>query len=310
VRFEVIDSCPVPTELADEIREIKRKTGAVLNSCDRSPEAEPLLRQHGKMSQRQLFEGWVARRPGFNPANPPGRSTHERRNDGIAYLGPAGMPLRYWQVGMDWSNSEAVLAAARGRGWIATLTYPSNPLEGHHVNFRHEPKLPRTRVLKVGSRGADVALMQRRLHRLCSPFDGGRYLKGKPKGVGNVFGEETAEALKRFQTEHKLTADGIYGEQSHAQLLVSLRRQEQLRDEGLKKGGGRIGLVWLMQRRLKKAKDAQGNSYFPHRPNGRFGEKTEECVKRFQRDRGLDPDGIFGPLSDAALRKLLKEQRG
>jgi peptidoglycan hydrolase-like protein with peptidoglycan-binding domain len=309
VRFEIIDSCPVPSELADELREIKRTSGAALNSCDRSPQAEPLLLRFGKMSQRQLFEGWVARRPGFNPANPPGRSTHERRNDGIAYPGPVGLPLRYWQVGMDWSDSAAVMRVAGGRGWIATLTYPSNPLEGHHVNFRREPKLPHTRVLKLGSRGPDVALLQRRLARLCSPLDGGRYLAGRPKRLSNVFGEETATALRRFQHDHELAEDGVYGERSHAQLLVALRRQEKLRHEGLRRGGGRVGLVWLMQRRLAGARDAEGRSYFPHRPNGRFGERTEECVKRFQRDHGLEPDGIFGPLTDAALRRAVREAR-
>ena len=226
MQFAVVDNCPVPQDLAEELEEIKRRTGATLNSCDRSPDAEPLLQQFGKMSQRQLFEGFVARRPGFNPANPPGRSTHERRNDGVAYFGPAGMPLRYWQVGMDWSDSAAVMAAARERGWVATLTYPGNPREGHHVNFRREPNLPRTRTMKVGTRGPDVLLLQKRLSQLCSPFDGDRYLAAEPKGFSNVFGEKTAEAVRRFQREHKLTEDGVYGEQTHAQLMVARRRQE------------------------------------------------------------------------------------
>lgn len=308
MQFAVVDNCPVPQDLAEELEEIKRRTGATLNSCDRSPDAEPLLQQFGKMSQRQLFEGFVARRPGFNPANPPGRSTHERRNDGVAYFGPAGMPLRYWQVGMDWSDSAAVMAAARGRGWVATLTYPGNPREGHHVNFRREPNLPRTRTMKVGTRGPDVLLLQRRLSQLCSPFDGDRYLAAEPKGFSNVFGEKTAEAVRRFQREHKLTEDGVYGEQTHAQLMVARRRQESLRETGLRRGGGRIGLVWLLQRRLKKCKDSAGQSYFQHRPNGRFGEETEECVKRFQREHGLEADGVFGPLSEAALRAELAKK--
>jgi peptidoglycan hydrolase-like protein with peptidoglycan-binding domain len=111
--------------------------------------------------------------------------------------------------------------------------------------------------------------------------------------------------VRRLQREHKLADDGVYGEQTHAQLLVALRRQERLRETGLKRGGGRIGLVWLLQRRLKKCKDSSGKSYFPHRPNGRFGEQTEACVKRFQRDHDLEPDGVFGPLSEAALRTAL-----
>jgi peptidoglycan hydrolase-like protein with peptidoglycan-binding domain len=310
MRFEIVDSCPVPAELADEVRELKRLTGAALNSCDRSPEAEPMLRRLGKMSQRQLFEGFIAGLPGFNPANPPGRSTHERRNDGIAFPGPPGMRLRYWQVGMDWSNAPAVNDAARGRGWIATLTYPRNPREGHHVNFRREPRLARTRVLKLGSRGPDVLLLKRRLHGLLSPFDGKRYLTESPRRTQASFGKGVEAGLRRFQKEHHLKPDGVFGEHTHAQLLLALRRQKRLRREGLRKGQRSVGLVWQMQRRLARATDAQGKSYFPHRPTGRFGAKTEDCVKRFQRDQRLEPDGVFGPNTSAALLRLLRRGRG
>ena len=309
MRFEVVDNCPVPADLADEVRELKRLTGAALNSCDRSPQAEPMLRKLGKMSQRQLFEGFQAGRPGFNPANPPGRSTHERRNDGVAYAGLAGAPLRFWQVGMDWSNAPAILEAARKRSWIATLTYPNNPKERHHVNFRKEPRFKRMRVLKRSSSGPDVRLLQGRLHRLFSPIDGKRYLAEKPTGAKAIFGEKTELALKRFQKEHHSEADGIYGEHSQAQLLVALRRQKQLDAQGLRLGGGRIGIVWLMQARLKRAKDKEGKSYFPHRLNGRFGPKTQECVKRFQREQGLEADGIFGPRTKAKLLAVLKAQK-
>ena len=80
IEFDVIDRCPVPRGLADEIRLLKEKTGSTLNSCDRSSEAEPLLRANRKKSQRELFE--LAQKGLGNPANPPGFSTHERRNDG------------------------------------------------------------------------------------------------------------------------------------------------------------------------------------------------------------------------------------
>src|ERR1041385_3668778 len=53
MEFTLIDNCPVPVELADEIQKIKRLSGASLNSCDRSPEAEPLLVKCGKHSQKQ-----------------------------------------------------------------------------------------------------------------------------------------------------------------------------------------------------------------------------------------------------------------
>lgn len=32
MKFEVIDGCPVPADVADAVREIKRRSGAVLSS--------------------------------------------------------------------------------------------------------------------------------------------------------------------------------------------------------------------------------------------------------------------------------------
>ncbi len=56
MEFVVIDNCPVPSQLANDIQRIKALSGAHLNSCDRSPEAEPVLRKCGKHSQRELYE--------------------------------------------------------------------------------------------------------------------------------------------------------------------------------------------------------------------------------------------------------------
>src|SRR5689334_3020507 len=105
--FAIIDDCPVPAQLADAIHQIKAKSNAGLNSCDRSKEAEPILHKCGKQSQEELYEAFIHHVPGANPANKPGQSTHERRNDGVAYPGPVGAQLEYWQVGMDWNNPPA-----------------------------------------------------------------------------------------------------------------------------------------------------------------------------------------------------------
>jgi hypothetical protein len=195
VQFEVVDRCPVPARLAPALLRIKERTGATLVSCDRSPAAEPILRRYGKKSQRQLYEGFIRGLPGYNPANPPGRSTHERRNDGVAYPGPAGMRLRWWCVGMDWSNAPAVAAAARAEGFIATVTYPGNPREGHHVNFRRRPRLrPSFRLLREGDRGPRVRRVTRRLSRVTSIADGKPYLDGARRR----FDAETRAALVGF----------------------------------------------------------------------------------------------------------------
>ena len=228
MHFEIVDRCPVPVKLAAEIRKIKEMSGATLNSCDRSPQAEPYLRQHGKKSQRELYEGFVRGLPGYNPANPPGRSTHERRSDGVAFPGPVGRRLPYWQVGMDWSDPGGVIRAAAQLGWRAVVTYPNNPREGQHINFRREPILKVIPMLRRGDRGWRVVRMTRQLAFVASRETGERYLdRGQ-----NVFDEKVEEALKRFQRDHHQMVDGVYGPQSAAQLASSVREWRRRRREG------------------------------------------------------------------------------
>lgn len=228
MRFEVVDGCPVPAQLVGCIHEIKRQTGATLNSCDRSQEAEPYLKQFGKLSQRQLFEGWTRRLSGFNPANPPGFSTHERRNDGVAYPLPRGAPLRYWQVGMDWSHSDRVVEAAAKLGFIATRTYPRDSREYHHLNFRREPKVMRLPALKKGSTGVRVARMAKLLTQ-AHDAEGNPYLDA---GQG-IFDDKVEAALRRFQEEWDQKVDGVYGDQTARQLAVAVRVARNGRDGGL-----------------------------------------------------------------------------
>lgn len=142
MRYVPVQGCPCPAPLAPFLREVLSASGARLQSCYRGADAEALLHQLGKSSQRELYAGWVARRPGFNPANPPGFSTHELRNDGAAYpQWPRGARIPWWACGIDVDDAHvpAFIAAARARGWVVTQTYPTSAGEYHHVNFRKPP---------------------------------------------------------------------------------------------------------------------------------------------------------------------------
>ena len=143
MKFEVIDNCPVPAAIARQVRLLKRDVpSAVLQSAYRGDEAAGLLKRLGKSTQAMLYNGWLRRLPGFNPANPPGRSTHELRSDGVAYRGPVGRPIRAWGCGLDWNDAAvpALIVAARKRGWILVQPYHSGA-EFHHLNFRKRPAL-------------------------------------------------------------------------------------------------------------------------------------------------------------------------
>lgn len=300
MKYVVIDKCPVPAELADEIKELKRLSGSVLSSCYRGHDAINLLRANGKMSQKQLFDGFRAGKPGFNPANPPGFSTHELRSDGIAYARARGSALDYWQVGMDFTNSGAVVKAAAKLGWTATITYPGNPREGHHVNFRREPRAAKPfPILKRGDRGKRVDVLTNRLAFVLDPEKKKPYLDKRQ----SVFDETVEKALKRFQKDHQQKADGIYGRQTHRQLEGSVRVR--------KRRNADIAEAKLITRRLSFVLDKKGKPYYDGGERSRLDPEALQALTRFQKDHGLVPDGIWGPKTAASLdREVRRRKKG
>ncbi|MBA3244687.1 MAG: glycoside hydrolase family protein [Actinobacteria bacterium] len=294
MKFEVIDNCPVPVHLAPVIHEIKRRTGATLNSCDRSPEAEPFLKRckPAKMSQRELYEGFRLGKPGFNPANAPGLSTHERRNDGVAYPGPAKFPLPYWCVGMDWENADGVIEAAGRLGFTAARTYPLSAREQHHLNFRKEPKLNLLKPLRLGDKGFRVARMAKQLASI-TDGEGRRYLE---RGQG-VFDATLEAALRRFQADWDQDVDGVYGVQSSRQLAVALRAQQEKQKRPVATKPLRLGSkgprVARIAKDLASITDSEGKRYL-ERGQGIFDATLESALRRFQADTGQDVDGVFG----------------
>lgn len=111
-----------------------------LSSSDRR---KGVAERFGKMSQAALYAGWIAGKIGFNPANKPGRSTHELRSDGVAYRGPVGRPLLWWQIGLDVTDSDKLVPILRSLGYDVFRPYSSGS-ERHHINFRKSP----TKVLR------------------------------------------------------------------------------------------------------------------------------------------------------------------
>jgi hypothetical protein len=107
-------------------------TGKV-NSADRR---KGVPERYGKLSQYALY---IKGKAGFNPANPPGRSTHELRSDGVAYRGPIGRPLAWWQLGLDVTDADGLLRVLNRLGYDAFRPYASGS-EAHHINLRKSPR--------------------------------------------------------------------------------------------------------------------------------------------------------------------------
>jgi hypothetical protein len=73
-------------------------------------------------------------------------------------------------------------------------------------------------LIRIGAQGRRVTEIQGYLKQL-------NYLRQKPSGY---YGRGTAEAVKSFQLEHGLTADGIVGPETMARFKVAINRDERI----------------------------------------------------------------------------------
>jgi peptidoglycan hydrolase-like protein with peptidoglycan-binding domain len=127
-----------------------------------------------------------------------------------------------------------------------------------------------------------VRRVQRRLHAL-------GYATGP---VDGRYGPLTADAVGRFQADHRLLVDGQVGPITSARL----RRATAVVRYGTgyaRPGGSRR--VRAIQRRLRTL------GYEPGPVDGRFGPLTTRAVERFQTTHALAADGEVGPRTSARL---------
>lgn len=145
-RSITMDGTPLFWGLAAPLVEARAHgwSGQVTSGDRRSGVAE----RFGKKSQAKLFSCFQARKargvcPGpcggdCLPANPPGRSSHELCSDGVAFTGPVGRELPWWQLGLDVSQSDQLLHILTALGYGVRRPY-NTPSEFHHVNFTRNP---------------------------------------------------------------------------------------------------------------------------------------------------------------------------
>jgi N-acetylmuramoyl-L-alanine amidase len=118
------------------------------------------------------------------------------------------------------------------------------------------------------------------------------------------FDEALDRAVRAFQQQRGLSVDGAVG-------LTTYRALEearwQLGDRLLGHVAGNVQSgddVVTLQRRLLDLGFKVG------RVDGRFGERTEQAVREFQRNVGVPPDGTCGPATLKALARLAPRVSG
>lgn len=223
MKFELLDCCPVPSKLYPILLEIKKEIGCTYNSLYRGqdPNAQKYLK--GTAPCYKHNQAWIYANYPPGVANPPGYSTHECKNDGVAYSWPRGGTIPWWACGIDVdvAHVQAFINAAAKRGWLATITYPGSAVEYHHVNFRKLPKYKVFKDLKSGQRGPRVWILTWRLLKL-----------GYMAKATAHFYDPVTLAVKTFQRKHHLTSDGIVGPATWHQLAVNYRQWKKHHPKG------------------------------------------------------------------------------
>jgi peptidoglycan hydrolase-like protein with peptidoglycan-binding domain len=137
-------------------------------------------------------------------------------------------------------------------------------------------------LLKKGATGEAVHQLQLALKSL--GYD--------PGDVDGKFGAHTESAVKHFQQDMGIAADGIVGE-------VTWRNIDEAdQSEPVLKRGSTGNPVRRAQSRMTAGGFETGGV------DGIFGANTESGVKAFQQHQGLAADGIIGPNTWAKIDAL------
>jgi hypothetical protein len=114
--------------------------------------------------------------------------------------------------------------------------------------------------------------------------------------VDGLFGPVTDAAVRRFQADSGLVVDGAVGPRTLRKLRSRIRQEERLlaRGSGFRSSGG-SERVREVQRKLNRLGHGAGAV------DGLFGPVTDAAVRRFQNERALVVDGLVGPRTLAAL---------
>jgi N-acetylmuramoyl-L-alanine amidase len=154
-------------------------------------------------------------------------------------------------------------------------------------------------LFRIGDRGDAVAEIRSRLQLLgLTPDTGGRH--SDPAS----FDEHLDRAVRAFQQQRGLNADGIVGPGTYRVLDEARWR---LGDRLLTHVPGNVLAgddVLALQQRLLDLGFQVG------KVDGRFGHQTEQAVREFQRNVGVPADGTCGPATLKALSRLAPIVRG
>ncbi|MBR5287271.1 MAG: peptidoglycan-binding protein [Clostridia bacterium] len=153
--------------------------------------------------------------------------------------------------------------------------------------------------LKLGSTGTDVRNLQADLTTL------GYYWAD----ITGNFGAKTEAAVKSFQKDKGLTADGVAGAKTIAALANAIAKKGNTgsTSTGSVSSGTALKLNSKGDKVSQLQRDLTTLKYYYADITGNFGAKTEAAVKAFQKDKGLTADGVAGTKTLDAIEAALKK---
>ena len=240
-----------------------------------------------RLQERLVVLGYYAITPdGIYDANDIAAVRDFQKKNGLTADGVAGLETQ-----LKLYSDSAVAAWA---------TPTPKPTATPHPQATPSPSLDI--VLKLGSKGAEVNILQARLTTL-------NYFS---ETIDGLYGTKTAAAVAAFQENNNLSADGIagpktlkklYGNNPKAATVANPAAEEDT--EPVQSTTLRIGdtgsAVKAMQQKLIDL------GYLTGAADGIFGPKTYLAVKAFQKANKLSSDGIVGSATHSRLNALAQQ---
>ena len=153
-------------------------------------------------------------------------------------------------------------------------------------------------VIQEGSQGDAVAQMQRDLKQL------GYYYA---EITGNV-GSKTVAAIKDFQKQNGLTADGVAGDKTLKAIAAKIKDAGGSVSSSSSASGLKLGSTGSKVSSLQRNLTTLG--YYYGDITGHYGSLTQNAVKKFQKARGLTQDGVAGDKTVSAIESAVKSSGG
>lgn len=181
---------------------------------------------------------------------------------------------------------DSLFAAAGGQG---TGTFVAPVVTGDEGSIEAEEQFVVTRQLQEGMVDRDVAGLHQELTTL-------GFYTGE---ISESYTSATREAVRKFQSSRGLTATGIADAATRRAILTAMKQPLLVPGGGSGSESLSLGSSGERVRELQSALTVLG--YFTAAPTGYFGPITETAVVAFQKANGIDPIGVVGPQTRAAL---------